>query len=293
MEIKTVDYQFASIVCDLASGELRNPRGDTQRLSPILLKLLRCFLESGGSLVLRTELFDRIWPNQILSDDVLTRAVSDLRGLLAKLEPDTKFIETLPKRGYRWLVLVTERRVGAQTGIPVVQPEFSAAPFLSNAVVGSLPKRALAGVAWSVAGLVLALIFLWAISLPKTEVSRIVVLPVVAPLPSDVAAAQAVNEQLLALVRKQPTLEVLSRTALDTRPKTPFPYFAQEFGAQVVLESEVRVEELGLRMEVNLLDARTGFELRSLHFNAETVQQLEAQLAKTLGDVQFYRTDIN
>src|SRR5690606_16906441 len=53
--------------------------------------------------ITRAELFDAVWPNQTVSDDVLTRAVSVIRSQLTKLDPTTKFIETLPKRGYRWI----------------------------------------------------------------------------------------------------------------------------------------------------------------------------------------------
>lgn len=101
-------FNCAALEFDLALGTVKNASGEIQRLSPINLKLLAYLFAHQGKVIGRAELFDAIWPNQIVSDDVLTRAVSDVRTQLAKLDASIKFIETLPKRGYRWAVEVSE-----------------------------------------------------------------------------------------------------------------------------------------------------------------------------------------
>ena len=47
--------------------------------------------------------FDRVWPNQVVGEDALTKSVSEVRNTLEKLDGDRKFIQTIPKKGYQWL----------------------------------------------------------------------------------------------------------------------------------------------------------------------------------------------
>lgn len=54
--------------------------------------------------ILREEFLVKIWPSEAASDESLTRAISILRKTLRVLDPDTAYIETIPKRGYRLLV---------------------------------------------------------------------------------------------------------------------------------------------------------------------------------------------
>src|SRR5690606_4938633 len=96
-------WTCAGLRLDLKLGRVTGVAGAGQRLSPVNLKLLKYLLRHQGEVITRAELFDAVWPNQTVSDDVLTRAISDIRSQLTKLDPATKFIETLPKRGYRWI----------------------------------------------------------------------------------------------------------------------------------------------------------------------------------------------
>ena len=59
----------ATLEFDLELGTVKNALGETQRLSPINLKLLAYLLAHQGEVISRTELFDAVWPNQIVSDE--------------------------------------------------------------------------------------------------------------------------------------------------------------------------------------------------------------------------------
>jgi DNA-binding winged helix-turn-helix (wHTH) protein/TolB-like protein len=72
------------------------------RLTPINMKVLQTLIISSGDVVSRGSLFDAVWGTQQISDDSLTRSISDIRQQLKKLAPNITFIETIPKRGYRW-----------------------------------------------------------------------------------------------------------------------------------------------------------------------------------------------
>ena len=68
------------------------------RISPINMKVLMLLIKNQGQVVNRNQVFDSVWANQEVSDDTLTRCISDLRAQIGK---DT--IKTLPKRGYQWI----------------------------------------------------------------------------------------------------------------------------------------------------------------------------------------------
>ncbi len=76
--------------------------GSPIKLSPIKFKVLQLLVAGRGNLITRKQLFDSVWPKQVVSDDALTRCLSDIRKELARYSAET-LIETLPKRGYRWL----------------------------------------------------------------------------------------------------------------------------------------------------------------------------------------------
>lgn len=82
-----------------ATGELR--RSDTcLRLEPRTADVLTMLVHNAGRLVTRRELLDRVWSARVVTDESVTRAISRLRQVLDDTPPH-RYIETLPKRGYR------------------------------------------------------------------------------------------------------------------------------------------------------------------------------------------------
>jgi DNA-binding winged helix-turn-helix (wHTH) protein len=64
------------------------------------MDVLMLLVSRQGSLVLRQDFMEQIWPDGNVSDEVLTRAISVLRKLFRVLDPETTYIETIPRRGY-------------------------------------------------------------------------------------------------------------------------------------------------------------------------------------------------
>lgn len=286
-------FNCAGLELDLALGVLKNTLGEAQRLSPINLKLLSYLLRHQGEVVSRTELFDVVWPNQIVSDDVLTRAVSDVRTQLAKLDSSTKFIETLPKRGYRWVAEVRPFTVLEVTAA-------SAPPVLVMDSPRELPRRAstyatlpFVNVLLNVAAaLLLAGAIMWGIGQSTTNQISVAVLPVSADRPPLNAVANLVDDNLVRVLRKNPQIKLLSKSAIDSRPQNPFPYFFSEFGARWVIEGRVSDLDGVNRVELNVVDARTGLELRSASFNVTSNVELSVKLARKL-EGQLLVDDVN
>ena len=268
----------ATLEFDLELGTIVGVHGETQRLSPINLKLLGYLLKHHGQVVSRTDLFDAIWPNQLVSDDVLTRAVSDIRTQLAKLDTGTKFIETLPKRGYRWLLDAHPLDTVDASKSSTVQVQ--AEPVCQSDIIARSLKRLSFHL---LLAFILALIFMWTIAQSgDVAATRIAVMPAEVARPAIEPLAQAVDEALLNVLRKNTKVKLLSASAIKSRPQNPFPYFAKEFGASWVIES--RVTELdGLdNIELSLVDAFTGLELRNIKFQVANRADIFNKVAQKL-----------
>jgi len=89
-----------------ATGELIGPDG-AERLEPKVMDLLFLLASRPGQTFSKDDIMDRLWPNVIVGDDTLARAVSRLRKALGDDPKAPRFIETLPKRGYRLIAAVT------------------------------------------------------------------------------------------------------------------------------------------------------------------------------------------
>ena len=71
-------------------------------LRPKLFAVLQYLVEHAGRLVTREEILGEIWPNTYLSEAVLRGYIRDLRTVLGDTAEAPRFIETVPRRGYRF-----------------------------------------------------------------------------------------------------------------------------------------------------------------------------------------------
>src|ERR1039458_4388539 len=75
-------------------------------LAPKVYDTLFLLLESQGRLVEKNEFLNRLWPGSFVEEVSLAHAISQLRKALREGTDGTSFIETVPKRGYRFIVPV-------------------------------------------------------------------------------------------------------------------------------------------------------------------------------------------
>src|SRR5215208_4722376 len=77
-------------------------------LKPKILDLLIFLVKKRGQLVAKDELMKEIWPDAIVEENNITVSMSILRKTLGEARGDRQFIETVPRRGYRFVAEVTE-----------------------------------------------------------------------------------------------------------------------------------------------------------------------------------------
>ena len=75
--------------------------GETHHLEPKVMKVLQVLAEHPNQVVLKDELMQEVWPSTFVSDDVLTRCISMLRRIMQDSPHEPRFIQTIPKVGYR------------------------------------------------------------------------------------------------------------------------------------------------------------------------------------------------
>ena len=97
-------HRFGAFELDAQAGELRR-RGLRVRLRGRPIEILRALLERPGELVTRDELRARLWTADTFVDfdHGLNSAVNKLREALDDTADNPRFIETVPRRGYRWI----------------------------------------------------------------------------------------------------------------------------------------------------------------------------------------------
>lgn len=245
---KPVQYLSADLLICPNSGEVRQGK-QTIRLSPVNMRVLVVLIKQAGETVTRQHLFEQVWPNQVISDDALTRAIADLRAQLKPLSSETILIKTRPKVGYSWQP-------------PVKQ--ISAEKILDQ----STPKKKIGQALLRYGGLfVLAVALLygflnWQL---KSEPVALVILPTEMTI-THVAVDALLKQAVLATKG----LNYLSEHAFKKHQGNPYPYFSHEFGVRWFIESRVENNELTLQ----LVDARTALVIYSEQHRVNSDEEL-------------------
>jgi DNA-binding winged helix-turn-helix (wHTH) protein/tetratricopeptide (TPR) repeat protein len=98
-------YSFGPFVLD--TGSYRLMRGDTVvQVSPKIIDLLLYLVVRPSILVTKDELFKALWPDVAVTDNALTQAVSELRQALGDDPSNAKYVQTVARRGYRFVAAV-------------------------------------------------------------------------------------------------------------------------------------------------------------------------------------------
>ena len=128
-------YRFGIYEADTRAGELRR-NGAKIRLQEQPFQVLVALLDRGGEVVTREELRQRLWPADTFVDfdHGLNTAINKVREALGDGAANPRFLETVPKRGYRFIAPVQKLEAAAAPGTSSAQP-----PRLSAASAGELP----------------------------------------------------------------------------------------------------------------------------------------------------------
>jgi DNA-binding winged helix-turn-helix (wHTH) protein len=113
-------YRFDDFTLDLADRQLR--RGDVPvELNARYLDALALLVRDQGRLVSKDRFFDEVWRGVPVTDEALTQCIRTLRQRLGDSVSSPRFIETVPKHGYRFIAAAVEDRATAAVS-PAAEP---------------------------------------------------------------------------------------------------------------------------------------------------------------------------
>ncbi|WP_223789385.1 winged helix-turn-helix domain-containing protein [Marinicella meishanensis] len=265
---QTTQYLTAQLAICAASGEVKGLDHQTIRLGPVPLRVLVVLLNHAGAICSRQQLFDAVWPNQVISEDALTKCISDLRNQLKPLTTEHPLINTIPKKGYRWLPSV---RVGAAD---VAQPPNSPSPWLHRFKLMAMGLVAFWLLTW---GLLAALS-----TFTQPTTTPLVILPTQITNPTQRShdpLALDLASHLKQAAMQHDDLRYLSGHAIESHQGSPFPHFRHEFGVQWFIESEVVLTESAVEVTLNLVDAKTALVIHSAQHSGPNPLSLAAWCA--------------
>src|SRR5688572_2092656 len=98
-------YRFGPFSLDVTDRSLKR-QGSPISLTPKAFDLLVALVENAGRLVEKDALLRSVWPDVAVEEGNLTKGIFSLRQILEE-DAETRYIETVPKRGYRFVAAVT------------------------------------------------------------------------------------------------------------------------------------------------------------------------------------------
>jgi TolB-like protein/DNA-binding winged helix-turn-helix (wHTH) protein/Flp pilus assembly protein TadD len=299
--------RFGTYEVSLQSGEVRKA-GLRIKVQQQPMKLLEILLEHPGEVVTREELRSRVWPKESFGDfdQALNIAIGKLRSALGDSAENPRFIETLPKRGYRFIADVSvvdadtslkkpgsadgdlpgsdrespERKTESGHRVPDAGPTL--APLTS--------KRGL----WPTRRILVASALLIIVSLPilavwlfRSRERAPVGIRSLAVLPLDNLSGDAsqnyfadgMTDELITDLAQISALRVISRTSVMVYKgaRKPLPQIARELNVDAVVEGTVLRSGDQVRITAQLIEASTDKHLWSHSYEGDLRDTLTLQ----------------
>jgi TolB-like protein/DNA-binding winged helix-turn-helix (wHTH) protein/Flp pilus assembly protein TadD len=264
-------------------------RGVRVRLQEQPVRVLGMLVERPGELVGREEIQRKLWPADTFVDfdHGLNKAINKIRDALGDSAQSPRFVETVARRGYRFLA-----EVKVEDPTPVPGPEVAAPPDLrerSNLSTSpALPNDRRPSVMWVISGLLLfaliASVVRWRIhsaNRSDTVIRSLAVLPFES-LSNDASQdyfADGMTDELISDLGQISALRVISRTSVMgyKHARKPLPQIARELNVDAVVEGTVLHSGDRVRITAQLIEASVDRHLWSQSYEGELRNTLELQ----------------
>ena len=307
-------YEFGPFQLDAGERVLR--RGPERiDLPPRVFDTLVALAESDGRLLAKDELMDRIWPDSAVEENNLTQAIYLLRRVLQDGENGNRYIETVPKRGYRFVAPVRETALDASGAHPVAVNAVAADAVVKDsfdAVASAAPREVTADspraatsphratwqravpagliVALAVVGMLLALRLLKTRQLTNAGPHALAVLPL-QNLSKDAGQDYFVDgftEELVTDIAQIRSLRVISRTSTMGYKGThkPLSEIARELHVDLILEGSVIRDGNRVRVTAQLINAPTDTHLWAQTYEStiNDILDIQSQISRAIAD---------
>jgi TolB-like protein/DNA-binding winged helix-turn-helix (wHTH) protein/Flp pilus assembly protein TadD len=295
--------RFGVFELDLRAGELRK-HGLRVRLQEQPLRVLGMLLEHSGEIVTREELQKSLWPADTFVDfdHGLNKAINKIREALGDSAESPRFVETVARRGYRFLA-----EVKAADPAPVRNPDLVTQPQPAPAAhhrpnpTGEVAKvqnpspSHIRTISPFVLLLLAASLAVWKLhpwNRPSSSsaIRSLAVLPFES-LSNDASQdyfADGMTDELISDLGQISALRVISRTSVMSykRARKPLPQIARELNVDAVVEGTVLRSGNQIRITAQLIEASADKHLWSQSYEGELQNTLALQndVARTVAD---------
>jgi DNA-binding winged helix-turn-helix (wHTH) protein/TolB-like protein/Flp pilus assembly protein TadD len=262
--------------------------GELVPLTPKVFDILVTLVEHGGQVVAKDDLMKRVWPNTFVEEGNLTQNISLLRKALGESSGGVQFIETVPRRGYRFVADTNQSWDGGGESLSSETPVHPAPPVVSipnstsqSAAVKRTPLYALAaGVV--VIGIIGLVYFTgWGKAGNTSAIQSIAVLPFVDE--SSDPDAEYINdkiaESLINSLSKLPQLRVVPRSVVagykgrEIDPRK----VGQELNVRAVVTGRMRRHGDIISIQADLIDLESVAQLWGQHYDHKVSDVLLVQ----------------
>jgi TolB-like protein/DNA-binding winged helix-turn-helix (wHTH) protein/Tfp pilus assembly protein PilF len=258
-------------------NSVTGPAG-TIRLEPKVMQVLVLLAAHAGQVVAKERLIQTVWPDAFVTDDVLTRAISELRRVFGDDAKESRFIQTIPKSGYRLIARLSSSGADQETS-DAAAPSVSSSPGRPSFV----PRHLLGLMAG--ASILVVLAASWWLGARVWDAASRRVSRAAAPEHVSIAIlsfadlspqrdqeyfADGLAEELMTAFASV-GLQVAARTSSFSfkGKNTPVQEIARQLDVQYVLEGSVRKAGSQLRIATKLIDGRNGHVLRTDSYDRE------------------------
>lgn len=239
--------EFGAFEFDLQSGELRK-NGLAVKLGSREAQVLLALLEHPGQLIARNDLRQRLWPEDtfVEFDNGLNNAISRLRAVLADTAENPRYIQTVPRQGYRFSAPVNRRLLEAPSGRSLTLAGWRETAAIAAAAVLILGIGVVGWSHWHQA---------------NRKISSLAVLPFVAANPAEAAGREYVSSALTAAVYTRLsgihslTLAPQKDSSAFEKSKASPAKIARELNVDAVAKGSVQTGNNDLQVTVELVSA--------------------------------------
>ena len=269
--------RFGPFALDLRTAELYRD-GERIKLQQQPYQILALLIQHPGELVTREELRKELWPNDTFVDfdHGVNIAINKLRDALGDSPEKPLFIETIPRRGYRFIAPVDTPKtsryeeppalatpVPAATGAPVEQPLRTTFPWRQVLLTVTLTV--------SLALVIILLSRHWPGHNGADRIRSIAVLPLenLSGDPAQEYFVDGMSDELTTHLAKISSLRVISRTSTMRykKPRIPLAEIARSLHVDAVVEGSVLRSGDKVRITAQLIDARTDRHIWAEEYN--------------------------
>jgi len=260
--------------------------GTAVHLEPKVMEVLLCLATHAGEVVSKEELLKAVWPDTFVTDDALKHCISDLRRVFEDDAREPRFIETIPKRGYRLVapvLLASGRNSSTQA---------AAIPAITGAA--GTGSRRVWGWALGVGGAVLVAALLISLRDRRADAGAVPPIHSLAVLPLQNLSADPAQEYfsdgmtdaLITDLAQIGSLKVISRTSIVHYKKTDktLPEIAGELKVDGIVEGTVQRDGDRVRITAQLIYAPSDKHLwaKSYERDMRDVLGLEQDVAEDI-----------